>query len=365
MLAAIRGDPVDSVPLDLAGFTFQSQEAIDACPDPLRRQIARRVFSETAYFRNQESYVNMFLVTPGQRIKTTQEDLAGGRKLLTGRIDTPKGVLTFTKEYNPFAKTWWQAKYPVESFEDIERIRSVPWELPEGLAPPDGSHLTDGFAERGILQTMIGSPVARVAAMMNYEWFLELVVTEPELIAELTEICRRRILDILGVLLSKPGIEYVRISGSELLTPPMASPVLYDALVQEPEKSLIRFIHDQGDIVVHVHCHGRMKHALTRSVERGVDYTEPVEPPPDGDISMAEARRVVNGRMALGGNMECRVLCNESQETVEKAARAAFEGGRHRFVLRPTEGPSPELTDNEFRNYMRMVDVWEELSPMD
>jgi uroporphyrinogen-III decarboxylase len=211
---------------------------------------------------------------------------------------------------------------------------------------------------------MIACPVACVAGVMKYEMFLELVVTEPALVRELTEICRCRILDILKVLLSVRGIEYVRMSGAEMLTPPMGSEAIYDELVHEPSRSLVAFIHERAGVPVHVHSHGRMSHALTRLVEAGVDYTEPVEAPPDGDVTMAEARRLVGERMALGGNVQCRVLCNESEEAAERATRAAFEGGKRRFVLRPTEGPSPELAEKEFRNYMRMIDVWEEMSPL-
>lgn len=53
----------------------------------------------------------------------------------------------------------------------------------------------------------------------------------------------------------------------------------------------------------------------------GADYTELVEPPPDGDITLAEAKRLAAG-------------C------------------------------SPTLGEGEFRNYLRLIDVWEELSPM-
>ena len=53
-----------------------------------------------------------------------------------------------------------------------------------------------------------------------------------------------------------------------------------------------------------------------------------------------------------------------SQREIEAAVRAAFEGGKSRFVLRPTEGPSPRMTEREFRNWMTMVDVWEALSPI-
>ena len=66
----------------------------------------------------------------------------------------------------------------------------------------------------------------------------------------------------------------------------------------------------------------------------------------------------------MGGSVECRVLCNESIDAVEVASGAAFEGGRHRFVLRPSESQSPTMTEREFANSMRMVDVCDELSPM-
>jgi hypothetical protein len=267
-------------------------------------------------------------------------------------------------EYNPGNGTWWTVKEPVESMEDIERIRSVPWELDREVRVPGPEELPADFAQRGILSTRVSSPFVCVAGMMSYEWFLELALTEPELIADLTEICRRRTLDVLEVLLARPGIEYVWMGGSEWVTPPMASPAIYDALVQEQERSIIEFIHARSDAVVHVHCHGHVRHALGRSIERGADYTEPVEPPPDGDITMVEAKGLAAGRIALGGNVECRVLCNDSKGEVEAAVRAAFEGGKERFVLRPTESPSPRLTEREGANYMRLLDIWEELSPV-
>ena len=141
---------------------------------------------------------------------------------------------------------------------------------------------------------------------------------------------------------------------------------MYDFLVQEQERSLIRFIKERSDgkALVHVHCHGRVRHALPRTIERGADYTEPMEPPPDGDITMEEGKAVAGGRITLGGNIEARVLHHGRLEEVEKACLAAFAGGKQRFVFRPTEGPSPVMSPVEFRNYQRMIDMWEELSPL-
>ena len=364
LLTTLRGGVADRVPLVLPGFEFRTHQAIAAHPDPLRREVAHRVFDDVAYRVQVPSYVNRYLVTPPQRIRSETKPLPNGFSETHGVIDTPKGELTFTTQYDPLSATTWTLEYPVKTLDDVAKIASVPWELPEDLVPPSLADLPPDFAKRGILATNISSPFVCVAGMVRFEQFLEWALTERALMLELTEVCRTRILDVLAVLFSAPGIEYVWIGGSEWVTPPMASPRFYDMYVQEQERSLIEFSHSQGDVVAHVHCHGNVRHALVRTIARGADYTEPVEPPPDGDITLAEAKALADGCITLGGNVECRVLCNEDEATTEAAVRAAFEGGKQRFVLRPTEGPSPRMTAREFRNWMRMVDVWEELSPI-
>jgi hypothetical protein len=303
-------------------------------------------------------------VTPGQRIRTARRELPGGSFEVHGIIDTPRGELTYRTTWDAAAKTWWTGEYPVKTAGDIEAIASVPWELPAALAPPSADGRPADFDRRGVMLTRISSPFVCVAGMMRFEQFLEMCVTDLPLLRELTEICLARILDCLAVLLSESGIDCVWMGGSEWVTPPMASPAVYDALVQEQERAVIDYVHGHSDAVVHVHCHGRVRHALRRMAERGADYTEPVEPPPDGDITMAEAKELAAGRITLGGNVEVRLLCNASADEVEQATRAAFDGGRDRFALRATEGPSPRMSEREFDNYMRLIDVWEELSPM-
>ena len=43
----------------------------------------------------------------------------------------------------------------------------------------------------------------------------------------------------------------------------------------------------------------------------------------------------------------------------EAAVQAAYQGGTHRFVLRPTESPSPMMDAREAANWERMVATWE------
>jgi hypothetical protein len=365
--------PPDRVPLVLPGFEFASRSDLDPLTDPRHRRLAERVFEHVPFRVLVPSRVNRMLVTPPGRIHERQETLPNGRTRVLGTIDTPLGELRYVNERDPVSQTGWHAEYPVKDRSDIEKIASVPWTPPDASPLPavddvaagsEGAAATDSeaFRRRGILETRISSPFVCVAGMMKFEMFLELCATDLSLIEELTDICRRRVLDFLTAVLRRPDIDCVWIGGSEWLTPPMASPKLYDALVQDQERELIKTVHARSDAVVHIHCHGQVREALPKMIERGGDYTEPVEPPPDGDLTMAEAKERAAGRITLGGNVECRILANGTEAEVEAAVRAAFEGGRGRFVLRPTERPS-RLDERELRNLTGLIDVWEELSP--
>ncbi len=55
---------------------------------------------------------------------------------------------------------------------------------------------------------------------------------------------------------------------------------------------------------------------------------------------------------------------NESADVVEEAARKAFEGGKERMVFETSAGPLRPLDTRMLENYHRLIDIWEELSPI-
>ena len=206
LLNALRGEPVDRVPLAL-GFDYRTRANIDAGGDPAQRELAHRVLDQTHCFVGCPTGVNRYLVTPEQHIREVSREENNGEVTVTCRIDTPKGTLTAVTGRNPTTNTTWTIKYPVESLEDIEKIRSVPWGVPEKVAPPDMSRLPADFEQRGITQAGISSPFVCVAGMMPYQYFLRLCATHLDLMKELTAICRDRILDILDVVLADETVE--------------------------------------------------------------------------------------------------------------------------------------------------------------
>jgi len=358
LLTTLRGGTADRVPLVLL-----NARRLDDFRDPIRRQIAARIIDQTHFQVGFNSHVNRYLVTPPQRIREVAREESGGTVTATSEIDTPKGTLTAIVARNTQTDTEWTVKYPVESLADIERIRSVPWELPAGLAAPDLWNLPAEFATRGIVASGVSSPMVCVGGMMRYERYLELCAAEFDLVRELTQQCFERIMSVLDVLLAKRNVEYMWMGGCEWLTPPMGSPRLHDELVQRFEKPLIARMHAAGALC-HVHCHGKVRSTIEKVIERGADFFEPVEPPPNGDLTFAEAKAIAAGRITLGGNLEARIVENENIDAVERSVRAAFEGGKHRMVLQLSAGPIGPITPRMAGNYNRIIDLWEEMAPM-
>ena len=360
LLTTLRGGTADRVPLILEGFHYADRDEVT---EPAKRALLDRIFDQTHFFLGVNAQGNRLLMTPPQRLRRTRREESPTKVVDVVEIDTPRGPLTHVTGWVAGTSTSWTLKYACASRDDIEKIRSIPWELPTGLTPPGQPPRPADFARRGIVRTSVSSPMVCVAGMMPFELFLELCATDLPLIKELTQQCLDRILSVLDVVLARGDIEYLWLGGCEWLTPPMGSPRLYAELVQPAEQQIIARAHAAGALA-HVHCHGRVRQSLPLVIARGADFLEPMEPPPDGDITMADAKALAAGRLTLGGGVEARVLENEDVAAVERAVRAVFAGGSHRLVLQTSAGPLAAMTPRMVANYHRLVDLWEELSPI-
>lgn len=374
-LNTLAGKITDRVPLDLLGFNkhnsptvdgfidFPSYEEVFRRADPGRVEIEERLREKTTVQYPIHSWINRYLVTPPQRIEEKILKRTDAEIEIERIIDTPKGPLIGVVSRNRESiETIWTKKYPVETLEDLKKIASILWELPENLQPPDASKFPGDPLRRHIHYTYVSSPFVCVAGLTKFENFLIWSLTETQLIDELVEECTTRTLQTLEVLLSRPGIDIVWIGGSEWLLPPMGSPDMYRKYVHEPERQIIEQVHEAGGFC-QVHCHGRVRDTLEQVIERGADLFEPVEPPPDGDITFQEAKALAQGRMTLAGNIELDLLVNGSQEEIIEAVSAVFEGGKERMILSQSAAlTSPILSQKTVDNLHTLIDVWEALS---
>ena len=113
----------------------------------------------------------------------------------------------------------------------------------------------------------------------------------------------------------------------------------------------------QEGLLAHVHCHGKVRHALQCMLDMGVASTDPVEPPPAGDVTMAEARQIVGDRLTLLGNFEFDELEFASTDHVRRRVEEMLAQGPRRLVLGASAGPSSKITPKLAENYKAWIDT--------
>jgi methionine synthase II (cobalamin-independent) len=116
-------------------------------------------------------------------------------------------------------------------------------------------------------------------------------------------------------------------------------------------------VHRYGGIV-HVHCHGKVKEIFPRLLDIGVDVLDPMEPPPDGDMTLVEAQRMAQGRMTLIGGLEYRDFEMCTPDEIEAKTKEAIEqGGRTHYVVGPSAVAMTYISGHFRDNVIRFIET--------
>jgi len=363
VLRTLRGEPVDRVPI----FT--------PIPWDPRWTLERPVLTGWRAERNYQDVLRLvdqhcdatvhvgglgnvfdrrFLLIPPEHVETASRERRGNRTIVTHRVRTPKGDLRTVYETEDGVTTTWCTEPLLKDQADAERILSVPFRF-------DKTDLKPYFADREKLggrwleECHVSTPMVSVSHMFQFEQFLEWCLAERPLIEKLIATCFERIYVKLEYLLQNGVGPCFWIGGSEQATPPMMSPKLYDDFVVRYDGQLMNLIHKHGGLV-HVHCHGKVRGILDRLLAMGVNMLDPVEPPPQGDIEMGEAKAHVDGRITLMGNIEFVDLEFATPEQMdEKVRRALCDGGKEHTILYPSAVAISRLSDRYRDNAIQYI----------
>ncbi len=273
---------------------------------------------------------------------------------------TPRGELTEVNYVSPAGKPGYRRKYLLESDEDVDRLLSIPY-VP---VQPDCSGfftLQRELGERG--QVMVSGPADPMYAVNNLigsERFAVWSIEQRGLIDSLIAEFSRRVNAWYAWVIAQgvgPVFGYV---GPELCIPPLQSPRDFTEWVVGPDREFITTIRNAGGVAL-VHCHGRMGPVLEGFVAMGAGALHPIEPPPMGDVTLAEAKRRVGRDLCLVGNIQHHDLCtmpaSQFRLLVEQTVATGMEGGG--FLLSPTATPFgwPTMTNLERENWLSLLDV--------
>lgn len=284
-----------------------------------------------------------FFLSPPELIDEMVEATEDSGTITTYIIHAPKGDLQSRVKVEADVDTLWDIEPLIKEVADVEKLLSVPYRFEE----PDLEFYfsqAERLGERGTPVCFVTSPMVMISHLMHFQTFFEWIAMERPLIDRLLNTIYGRVAERLQYVLEHGVGPVFRFGGSEQATPPMMSKRLFDQFILQYERPLWQMVH-KAEKTAWVHCHGKVNTVIDDFVEGGVQMLDPVEPPPQGDIDIAEAKqRAAAGPMTLIGNIQYSDLCQRSTQEIEALVeRAICEGGRKHFILGPTEFPISAL----------------------
>ena len=372
-IAAMLGKRIGQVPLLMReGFEYwwepRGKDAFRAAwmAEGQYRRLIQGVKEAQVYILCQEQPLlfNRFMMTSTNRIQTKIKEVDENTRDIYGQLHTARGVLKFRDSVFRNQCTQWNMEVPVAELEQMEALLETPFEIDMEEVELTAGHVRDmveRLDERVIYQFFIPSPIVAISRCMDFEMFLEASLTERELILEgLKEITRRQLLMLDAVVPKLPEHIVFWMGGSEQCAPPMMHPEAFDLFVEPYDSQIVEKIHSYG-YAVGCHCHGKVKHALGVMKRIGYDATEPVEPSPQGNVSMREGFEIASGKMTLIGNLEWADLELCSQEQIRERVRALGECKHERLIVASSAGPITSVTSKLVDNHLAWLEAYEEV----
>lgn len=312
-----------------------------------------RVFSRFSYQR--------FLEAPEEFTEELPvQALSSGQTRHTTVLHTPKGDLSWWYDEQEGIETRWDTGKPVNSVADVDKMLSVPYRF----TPPSTAEFDAYRAHRAgagplcIGGAGVNSMVAMLVGMIPYELVLEWMATEPEVIRALADAWLVRTKQKVAFLLDQGVGPFWLFNGVERACPPMMGPRQWEEWVVPYDGAIMRLIKERDpESLIHAHCHGKVGTLLRSFREMGVDSVDPVEPPPQGDVTMAEARERVGVDMTLFGNIQFLDMERATPDEIETLVRRAIGEGSPRVWLHPSATPHERPTARFLANAARYLDA--------
>jgi len=305
-------------------------------------------------------YINRFLMIPPEYIHTQKIQVNENTIETKGWIETPTGRLYFKDEERKNINTFWNIERPVNNVKELKMLAEIPFHFEKASIKSYIDNFKkehEKLGNRGIMNIDFPSPIVAISHTMTLTNFLVMSFTEKNYFHKLLEEITRRCLIIIDAIFKDNRLETtVTLGGSEQCTPPLMSPKAFDEYVVPYDGEIIKRLKMYG-IPVNMHCHGKVRYALSRMVDMGVDFSDPVEPPPQGDVTYAEARNIVGQKLTLVGNLEFDELENADPIYIKKRIWEILELGKNRLILSASAGPISAITPRLVNNYKAWIDA--------
>jgi uroporphyrinogen-III decarboxylase len=287
---------------------------------------------------------------------------AEGRVIRHHTMHTPRGDLTSKYVYHvipddPLVGKW--VEYPVKEAAEWDIYQAYLEELIERSVEPalgtvEEAHRTMG--DEGVASVGVGSSFGRLGNARGMQDLLLDMYDHPDRLAAVTEVSVAYQEKILQAFLASPSeVTFYDICWA---TGARMGPRLFEQWVLPEVQRAVEVVHAVPNKYIGLYTLGPIGKLLPMLVEAGVDYIETFEPN-QGDISLAEAKRLYGDRVCLMGNFDCLVLARgtvrDAQQETLRCLREGMEGGGYVLVT-GDEVPA----DAKLENLRAMVETVQE-----
>ncbi|HIE53013.1 MAG TPA: hypothetical protein EYP85_14780 [Armatimonadetes bacterium] len=357
LLTAMQRQQPDRVPIHLRGVQVWSEKWLQS-KDESFAPLIEAVREVGDWVATWSPGGGPFLTVLEEGQVETQVTDANDWTLHQTTVPTPRGPLTCIRQvskgdYPSLTKKFW-----VETAEDYERFLSLPYLPPQ---PEVGSFfaLEREMGERALVMASFLNPIGYVHALLGSELLALWSIAERSRVQHLIALFAERVYNLVEYLLDRGVRGVYGTLGQEYAGPPLLSPRDFHEFVTKPEQPITQLLHDHG-CLLHVHCHGPMEAILEEFVALGTDCLHPLEAPPMGDITLAEAKRRIGREVCLEGNIQVGDLYASTPERIRDLTKAALDaaaaGGG--FILCPTASPyTRTLPPRAAQNYLTMIET--------
>ncbi len=296
--------------------------------------------------------------------KTTEYFDDNGSLHIISEIEIKERKLRQHTRRDPDIDTLWTLEHFLKDEEDIKAYLDLPHD--DEIGEPNFSRFLkaeEDIGDTGIVMLDTGDALCEVAGLFSMEDYTIFAMTEPELFSKLMDISHSKYKKRIEIVSKQLPDRLWRIYGPEYATPPYLPPYLYERYVVNYDGELVREIKKNGGMV-RIHQHGNSKAVLPMTLSMGCDGLDPVEPTPQGDITLKEARSICGEDFTLFGNLEVSDIEMCPPEVIEQKVEIALREGPNsngsRFVLMPSASPyGRKLSKTALDNYKRIVEIIE------
>jgi len=294
-------------------------------------------------------------IGPGETVIESQQEIEeDGAVVRRHRLNVRGKTLRMEEVQTPGDSSWKNRRRWIENDNDLDFFLSLDM-LPPAIPDLDAVREKEQKVGRhGLPYVEVSDPFYTVCEMFPTDTFYIKTLTDAGVIERLLDLTSARILDGLENLCRNAGCPFIlRLIGAEMAAPPFMS-----------RESFLRF---EGDfylkaiqtakcwnIPASFHCHGPVRDIMDDVWNMGYSFIEPFEPPPRGNLTVAEALALARRRGVVFGGVDEVLFLGGTQDDIRHAVRDCLEGARHSgapYILSQSATPfyeplTPSARDN-------------------